>query len=340
MGMNKSLVLTLIGPDRPGLVDALAEVVENNGGNWVESRMAHLAGKFAGVLRINIAADKVDRLDMTKIKGTTDPMELIGLDEVDIVDVCVPTPFHADIAIAALEAGKHVLCEKPLARTSADARRIAGAAAKAKGMFMPAMCMRFWPQWKWLKEAIADSRYGKVKGATFRRGGQMPGGWFSNGEWSGGALLDLHIHDTDFIYHVFGEPAAVASQGYTKTSGELDHIVTQYHYPGGPEVVSAEGFWCLADGAGFRMLYTVNFEQATADFDLFRDDPLLLWKDGKSEPVQVEGTDGYEGELQYFIDCINRGERPSIVTAEDAVTSLEIAEAEAKSVATGQIVKL
>jgi glycine cleavage system regulatory protein len=55
-----SLVLTLLGPDRPGLVEAVADVIAANGGNWLESRMAHLAGKFAGVLRAEVPADKVD----------------------------------------------------------------------------------------------------------------------------------------------------------------------------------------------------------------------------------------------------------------------------------------
>jgi predicted dehydrogenase len=88
------------------------------------------------------------------------------------------------------------------------------------------------------------------------------------------------------------------------------------------------------------MLYTVNFENATADFDIGREDPLIVWADGKSEPISVEGTDGYEGELAYFVDCVRKGKTPSLVTAEDAVVSIEIVEAEARSVETGEAVKL
>src|SRR5437667_6298086 len=71
--------------------------------------------------------------------------------EVQLVDLCTPTPLHPEQSIAALKAGKHVLCEKPLARTSAAAREIINTAENAPGFIMPAMCMRFWPGWSWLK---------------------------------------------------------------------------------------------------------------------------------------------------------------------------------------------
>jgi predicted dehydrogenase len=256
------------------------------------------------------------------------------------VDVCVPTPFHADVAIAALEAGKHVLCEKPLARTSADAQRIADAAAGARGMFMPAMCMRFWPQWRWLKEAVDEGRYGRVLGASFFRMASMPPGWFSKGAWSGGALLDLHIHDTDFVYYLFGKPEAVFSGGYARTSGCTDHIATQYMYADdGPALVTATGGWCMAPGFPFTMRYLVNFERATAIFDMATDPMLRIVQEGAVEPIQMAG-DGYTAELEYFLECVRTGRRPRIVTAQDAVTSIRITEAEQKSIETGSIVRV
>ncbi|MBL7134501.1 MAG: Gfo/Idh/MocA family oxidoreductase, partial [Phycisphaerae bacterium] len=118
--------------------------------------------------------------DMTRITGTTDPLELIAMADVDLVDVCVPTPFHAELAIAALKAGKHVVCEKPLGRTYEQAKAIAAAAEEAQGLFMPAQCIRFWPQWAWLKGVIDEGTYGPVRGSTFRRVASMPPGWFAN----------------------------------------------------------------------------------------------------------------------------------------------------------------
>jgi len=281
-------------------------------------------------------AGSADALDMTGITGTTDFQALIRHPDVDVVDICVPTPAHEALAVAALEAGKHVLCEKPLALDSVSAARIAQAAARATGMFMPAMCMRFWPQWQWLKQAVDEGRYGRVMGATFRRVASMPPGWFSNGQMSGGALLDLHVHDTDFVFHLFGKPDAVFSRGYSKTSGRTDHIVTEYLYDRGPALVSAEGSWCMANGFSFTMRYTVNFEQATADFDINREHQLILSQDGTSEQIDLAG-DGYEAEIAYFLDCVGTGHRPVLVTADQAVAGLRILEAEQRSIESGSI---
>src|ERR1700744_4557654 len=88
--------------------------------------------------------------------------ELLADSEGDLVDICTPTPFHAAQVMAALKAGKHVLCEKPLARTAAEARKILRVAEAAKMFLMPAMCMRFWPGWDRLKQMVAAKTYGRV----------------------------------------------------------------------------------------------------------------------------------------------------------------------------------
>ena len=83
--------------------------------------------------------------------------EVLANPDVELVDLCTPTPLHPEQAIAALGAGKNVLCEKPLARTSARGRDILRALETARGFLMPAMCMRFWPGWSWLKEVVAKA---------------------------------------------------------------------------------------------------------------------------------------------------------------------------------------
>lgn len=274
------------------------------------------------------------------IRGTTDWHELIASADVDVVDVCLPTTAHEEVAVAALQAGKHVVCEKPLARTSAQARKIADAARTAKGFFMPAMVMRFWPQWVWLKKVVSEKTYGNVLAATFRRVAQMPPGWYHDGKISGGAALDLHIHDTDFVYHLFGMPKSVSTSGYSKTTGEMDHLSTQFMYDDIP-LVTAEGGWTMAPGFGFSMRYLVNFSDgATADFDLAREKPLMLSRDGKSEAVECPAGFGYEAELRYFIDCVRNNERPSTVTAEDGVASVRLVEAECESARSRKLVML
>jgi predicted dehydrogenase len=224
-----------------------------------------------------------------------------------------------------------------MARSSADARKIAAAAAEARGFFMPAMCMRFWGEWEWIKRAVAEEHYGKVRSAVFRRCGPTPAGWFRDGKLSGGALFDLHVHDVDFIYHLFGKPNGVFSRGYSKDTGEIDHMITEYLYDR-PALVVAEGAWGMAPGYEFRMQATVNFDRATADYDSLRPTPLQLFADGKAQPIEHPKHNGYVGEMSYFLECVKTNTKPQRVTADDAVAGLQIVEAEKKSIDTGQVV--
>jgi predicted dehydrogenase len=292
----------------------------------------------------NVGNAEPVKLKMKQVTAYRDLTELLANPDVDLVDVCVPTHLHPSVAVAALNSGKHVLCEKPLARNSAQAREIVAAAEKAKGFFMPAMCMRFWPGWSWLKPAIEQKTYGKVLAARFRRLAEPPG-WgrenYFKGAQSGGALLDLHIHDTDFIQFCFGRPSSVFSTGLSQFSGAIDHVVTQYQFDSGA-LVCGEGSWLVTPGGGFNMAYTVHFEKAMADFDLARGaEALKLFQAGKRPKVmKCTGPDGYVRELQHMIEAIQTGRPPSVVTAHDGLSAVEICEAEERSAQTGQVVAL
>jgi predicted dehydrogenase len=164
---------------------------------------------------------------------------------------------------------------------------------------------------------------------------------YFNGEDSGGALLDFHIHDTDFVQFCFGRPRSVFSTGITRFSGAPDHVVTSYQVADGTPV-TAEASWLMADSFGFKMEYTVNFERATVDFDLSRGgEALKIYEPGQpGRVVSCEPGDGYLGETRYFIECIQRGVAPSVVTAADGLSAVEICEAEEKSIRTGAVVSL
>jgi predicted dehydrogenase len=298
-------------------------------------------GVLAGVSGNIKKSDDIDLGPDVRVYRTTE--ELLADADVELVDLCTPTPLHAPQVIAALNAGKHVICEKPLARTSAEAREILQVAANSPGILMPAFCMRFWPGWSWLKQVVEEQTYGKVLAARFRRDSAMPAwsqqGTYSGGQDLGGALFDLHIHDADFVNHLFGKPAGVFSSGVLAASGAINHVITQYDYPGGPSV-HAEGSWLMAKG--FNMAYTLFCEQATIDFDLARGaDALKVTETGKEPRVVDAGEgDGYSKEIDYIIECVAGGVKPSVVTAIDGLTALEICEAEEQSIRSGQLVKL
>lgn len=298
-------------------------------------------GVLAGVSGNITKSDDIDLGADVRVYRTTE--ELFADADVELVDLCTPTPLHAAQVIGALKAGKHVICEKPLARTSAEAREILEVAAKSPGNLMPAFCMRFWPGWSWLKQVVAQQTYGKVLAARFRRDSAMPAwsqqGTYTGGQDLGGALFDLHIHDSDFVNYLFGRPAGVFSTGVLAASGAINHVVTQYNYPGGPSIC-AEGTWLLTQG--FNMSYTMLCEQATIDFDLARGpDALKISETGKEPRVVKTGAgDGYSKEIDYIIECVTKRQAPTVVTALDGVTALEICEAEEQSIRSGESVKL
>ncbi|MEM6457810.1 MAG: Gfo/Idh/MocA family oxidoreductase [Planctomycetota bacterium] len=272
------------------------------------------------------------------VKKYRDGLDLIATSGVDVVDICVPTPGHLPMGLTSLQAGKHTLIEKPLARTHEQALQLADAAEQAweehQAVSMCAMCMRFWPGWDWLRDAVHDQRYGKVLAAAFRRVAPFPGGdFYANGDASGGAILDLHIHDLDFIRHTLGPPEEVNSIGYTKITGQPDHVLTTFRYSGGhphladDALVFAEGGWAMSDGFPFTMRYTVNFENATADFDLPRGDhSVRVYRNGQTETPDLPGAEaiGYEHELRYFLDCVRQEVQAESVTLRDAAESLEV----------------
>jgi predicted dehydrogenase len=298
-------------------------------------------GVLAGVSGNIKKSDDIDLGPDVRVYRTTE--ELLADADVELVDLCTPTPLHAPQVIAALKSGKHVICEKPLARTSAEAREILSVAAESPGILMPAMCMRFWPGWSWLKQVVDEQTCGKVLAARFRRDSAMPAwsqqGTYSGGQDLGGALFDLHIHDADFVNHLFGKPAGVFSSGVLAAGGAINHVITQYDYPGGPSVY-AEGSWLMAKG--FNMSYTLFCEQATIDFDLARGaDALKISETGKEPRVLDAGEgDGYSKEIDYIIECVVKRQAPAVVTALDGMTALEICEAEEQSIRSGAPVKL
>lgn len=298
----------------------------------------HLDGDFTNVAG-NITTGDPLKLDVSNIRGFRSLNEMLAWGELDVVDICAPTMAHPDLALAALTAGKHVLCEKPMARTSADARRMVQAAEGAKKILMPAMPLRFWPHWAWLREAIRSGEFGRTLSARFRRVAEPPA-WgkkhFGDGALSGGALLDLHVHDTDFVQFAFGKPTAVYSRGYSKYTGAIDHVVTQYEVAGGA-IVHAEGSWAMSPGFGFNMSFTANFEKATIDYDSAREaEALKVFEDGKARVIILDGPDGYAGEAAHLIAQIQNNATP-IVTAQDGLSAVEICEAEERSVRSGKV---
>ena len=299
-----------------------------------------LKGDWASIAG-NIDDPSTKSVDLTGIKTYAKAEDLIKDPEVDLVDITLPTYLHADYAIKALKAGKHVLCEKPIALTMAQAERMVAAAKKAKGLFMVAHCIRFWPEYEVTKKMIDKKTYGPVYSATFRRVSPTPvwgwRNWLQKHKLSGGALIDLHIHDIDFVNHLFGRPQSVTAVGMSKTSGGVDHIVADYTFLRKNLQVTAEGGWAFPPTFPFSMAFTIVCEKATIEYSSAASPSLTVYTaTGRTLTPKVAAGDGYSREINYFLDCIRKGEKPTRVTLEDARDALKVAWAEMKAVRTGR----
>ncbi len=299
--------------------------------------LRHVEGNVA------VGTDATDRLfDPGLVQGYESPDELFADGSVHLVSLCTYTDSHVPFAKAALAAGKHVLVEKPVALTADAVRDLADAAADYPDLLcMPAMCMRFWPGWRWLARLVRSGDMGAVRKATFRRVSAAPGwgqAFYEDVSRSGGALVDLHVHDADFVRWCFGAPAAV------ETTGSLQEPRTRYHYPDGPEVV-AEGGWDKDPNTPFFMGYRVDFEAGTADYAFNRDIQLRVERKGKDvEPVALEDGNGYDAEVSHLVRAVHaarRGETPTLdARVEEAVGLMAMLAAERESLERGARVDL
>jgi len=294
--------------------------------------------------------DNSQPLDLSGIKTYADGMELIADPNVDLVDVCVPVFLHKQYALAALAAGKHVLCEKPLARTSADAAEIAAAARQAKGSFMVGMCIRFWPEYQHTYAVIQSGQAGKVRSATFKRlspdiDGNGWQNWFMNSQLSGGAIFDLHLHDVDFIRYLLGMPRRVTAfgvKGVRSDKNGIDHVMARYDYGDG-SLVTAEGGWDAGKGTPFEMSFQIVCEHLT--FRLSETGYKIIHADGRVETPQLApdaGPTGWHAEIAYLLECLAAGTRPNryMTPAEDVVDAIRLVEAETKSIDTNATIQL
>ena len=291
----------------------------------------------------NIDTGAARQTDLTAIETYASFGRMLRKADVDMIDVCLPTHLHAKFAIAALKAGKHVFCEKPMALTSRQCRRIADAAEQAGRFLMIGHVLRFCPEYVWMKEAIDTSRYGRVKSVVLRRIGGIPhwggaGGWFADSAKSGNAALDLHIHDVDTVQWFFGQPRRVSSQGAVEADGGVRHIITQYYYDDGKAVV-AEGGWLDASHP-FFMSATIFFERATVGFDSRQSPTLVVYAGSEKETPAIGPAEGYTEELRYFVNCVSSGVAPRRITPSDAAAAVALVEAEIKSVKTARAVKV
>lgn len=248
-----------------------------------------------------------------------------------IVDITSPTPLHLEHVRAAIGAGRAIVCEKPLARTSDTARDLAQAAEAAELPLYPAHVVRYMRPYADARAAVASGRIGTLQAATFTREGATPvgGTWFDEDAASGGILFDFLIHDYDQARWMLGEVTRVAA---TQSPATADGIVpalaeahvTLTHTTGATS--SIVGRWGPADTV-FRTSFSLDGDTGSIAYDSAEDAPIAA----EDEP--------YTAQLREFAAAVAGGPPPR-VSAADGVAAVRIAEAVHRSAASGNPISL
>lgn len=262
----------------------------------------------------------------------TDFGEMLDAEQIDILDICLPTYLHADFAVQALERGIHVICEKPISLNGEDVERVYEAAGRNNVKFMVAQVLRFWPEYVLLKEVYDSGRYGKLLSGSMSRLGGIPkwswDNWMADEKRSGLVPFDLHIHDLDFLVYAFGKPGD--AKVHRAKRPEQDYFSVVYEYP--EFFVTTEASWYAAPYP-FTASFRFQFERAILAYEkgqciLYEEDgtvtDLTEAAEGDTGGINLPKSDAYANEIRYFTECVLEDRFPERVKAEELRQVIEI----------------
>jgi predicted dehydrogenase len=280
--------------------------------------------------------------DLSEIACYAEMEQLLADPRVDLVDVCLPTTLHTSAGLAALRAGKHVLLEKPIALLLKEADLLVAEARKLRRQLMVAQVLRFFPEFRLVKELVEQGKHGRVLAAHLKRIISRPAWWDPDDlQRTGGPAIDLHIHDADFVQYVFGMPRSVVASGVVGKNGFVEHLDTHYQFGAHPLALSAEAGWLSQQGCPFEHGYDVYFEDATLKYNSsWGQPPVLLTKDGRKRFPKLPGKDGFAGELQEAVDAVRLGKESRVLSGQSARNSLLLCLREVEAVKTGRKVRV
>lgn len=290
----------------------------------------------------------------------TDYNEMLALDEIDAVDICTPNDIHSPAAVASLNAGKHVLVEKPVARTAEEAQAMVDAARASGKKLQVAQCIRFEPSNQALKRFITAGYMGDIyfaRAFALRRRGIPPWGVFTDKERQGGGpLIDIGVHILDLTLWLMSHPKPISASGVTYTKfGKREGVYSPWG-PWDPKTFSVEdfaaGFVRFENGATLSLetCFAANLGQGTFNTTILGTDggcetsPVKMYREEHQTlldvtPVTMPKVDIYQEEIKAFLAAI-RNDTDVPVTGEECLITAKIMDAIYKSAETGREVTI
>ncbi len=301
-------------------------------------------------------ADAQDKLGCEGFESL-DPM--LASADVDVIDICTPTYLHEEQVVTSAKAGKDIFCEKPMALSVDSCDRMIAAVESAGVRLMVGQVVRFWPEYQVIKRIVDSGELGQVLWTSLRRISGPPTwawqGWLADPAKSGGAILDLHIHDIDYIAWLLGSPKKIQCQGVRGSGGGFDTALTlgSEHENGASSYT--EGSLMMAGDYPFSTQVVVACKRGSIRFDNAASPALLVYRDGKQPFApevpevgigvaegggNISSLGGYFNEIKYFVDCISAGVHPEVVTPHTAREAVKTCLAATQSANTGQPITL
>ena len=298
----------------------------------------------------------------------TDMNDLLALPEIDAVSVCTWNAAHAPCTIAALNAGKHVLCEKPMSISKAYAEEMKASAERNGKLLMIGFVRRFGNDCAILQDFINNDYFGELyyAKATYLRRKGNPGGWFGNKELSGGGpLIDLGVHVIDLVRYLMGKPKAISVYGATfQKLGDRRNIKEKVDYAStgksDNDICNVEdlatGMIRFDNGAVLHIeaSFSLNIKAPEGKIELFGtkagaklDPELELYAEENgymtnitlTAPTALSFDNLFKNEIDHFVSCV-KGEAECLAPAEDGVELMAILDALYESARTGHEVVL
>ncbi len=275
--------------------------------------------RFDGNIEINTGSS--NSAFPESVRKYTDFDEMLKNEDLDVIDICLPTYLHADFTVKALESGCHVLCEKPMSLNFESCRLMCETAKKMNKKLMIGQCNRFSAAHLLLKEYVDKKTFGKVRNVLFTRFSTTPDwgweNWFLDAEKSGGAILDLHIHDIDYARFVFGEPDAVSCYTEDITS-KKDMVHSRLIYKDFSATAICD--WSRK-GMPFETVCTIAFDDATVT----RKGSVVTVAPRNDKPYEPEITlvNYYKAEIKAFVECVINDTEPEN-KPEDSALSVKL----------------
>lgn len=293
--------------------------------------------------------------DLARARSVAEPIGARAVDDLDALlalpadalDICLPTDTHRDVALRAFAAGRHVVCEKPIALRVEDGEAMAAAARQARRLLLVAHVVRFWPEYARLFALVAEGAIGRPTSAVAQRLQEGPGWVPDTGTAharSGGQVVDLQIHDDDYLVWLFGLPRSVHCAGGAR------HMFTTYSFDG--VTATAEAASDMPAGYPFTSTIRVRGESGVLEYVFLAggtrpDEPgggvseLRLHRPGQpTQLVQVPLGDPYTLQIAHFAEHLRQEQASPVVSPEGSIRSLRVALAARTSLETGQPVRV